>query len=116
MTDSRDGFPTGNFLESGRDFLGRVYSAVCQGDAWFFAVGGLWGGGLGAGGRKRGRIKKERDGGRVSSVSHKISGGYLLSHRNSTIGVTGLNFSVRNGKRWIPGAIATLYDKTYWQK
>ncbi len=57
---------------------------------------------------KRGN-KKERDGGRVSSVSLKLSGGYLLSHRNSTIGVTGLNFSVRNGKRWIPGAIATLY-------
>ena len=26
----------------------------------------------------------------------------------STIGVTGLNFSVRDGKRWIPRAIATL--------
>ena len=26
----------------------------------------------------------------------------------STIGVTRLNFSVRNGKRWIPRAIATL--------
>ena len=26
----------------------------------------------------------------------------------STIGVTGLNFSVRNGKRWNPGAIVTL--------
>ena len=25
----------------------------------------------------------------------------------STIGVTGLNFSVRNGKRWNPGAVAT---------
>ena len=25
----------------------------------------------------------------------------------STIGVTGLNFSVRNGKRWNPGAIIT---------
>ena len=25
----------------------------------------------------------------------------------STIGVTGLNFSVRNGKRWNPGAIVT---------
>ena len=34
-------------------------------------------------------------------------GGYLLSHLGSTIGVTGLNFSVRNGKRWNPGAIAT---------
>ena len=27
----------------------------------------------------------------------------------STIGAAGLNFSVRNGKRWNPGAIATLY-------
>ena len=26
----------------------------------------------------------------------------------STIGVDGLNFSVRNGKRWNPGAIATI--------
>ena len=37
-----------------------------------------------------------------------LSGGCLLSHLRSTIGVTGLNFSVRNGKRWIPGAITTL--------
>ena len=35
-------------------------------------------------------------------------GGYLLSHKScSTIGAIGLNFSVRNGKRWIPNAIAT---------
>ena len=34
-------------------------------------------------------------------------GGYLLSHLRSTIGVGGLNFSVRNGKRWDPAAIAT---------
>ena len=27
----------------------------------------------------------------------------------STIGATGLNFSVRNGKRWDPGAITTWY-------
>ena len=26
----------------------------------------------------------------------------------STIGVKGLNFSVRNGKRWVPLAIATI--------
>ena len=32
----------------------------------------------------------------------------LLSHRlGSTIGAAGLNFSVRNGKRWTPCAIAT---------
>ena len=35
------------------------------------------------------------------------NGGYLLSHLRSTIGVNGLNFSVRNGKRWNPAAIAT---------
>ena len=35
------------------------------------------------------------------------NGGYLLSHKRSTIGVTRLNFSVRNGKRWNPCAIAT---------
>ena len=35
-------------------------------------------------------------------------GDYLLSHLRSTIGVVGLNFSVRNGKRWDPNAIVTL--------
>ena len=34
-------------------------------------------------------------------------GGYLLSHFRSTIGASGLNFSVRDGKRWDPAAIAT---------
>ena len=35
-------------------------------------------------------------------------GGDLLSRLvDSTIGATGLNFSVRNGKRWNPGAITT---------
>ena len=37
----------------------------------------------------------------------KKKGSYLLSHKRSTIGVTRLNFSVRNGKRWNPCAIAT---------
>ena len=37
-----------------------------------------------------------------------IGGGYLLSHFRSTIGVAGFNFSVRNGKRWNPRAVATL--------
>ena len=32
----------------------------------------------------------------------------LLSHYCSTIGADGLNFSVRNGKRWFPIAIVTL--------
>ena len=31
----------------------------------------------------------------------------LLSHFRSTIGAVGLNFSVRNGKRWNPDAIVT---------
>ena len=35
-------------------------------------------------------------------------GDYLLSHYCSTIGADGLNFSVRNGKRWNPAAIVTL--------
>ena len=35
-------------------------------------------------------------------------GGYLLSHFRSTIGVARFNFSVRNGKRWSPCAVATL--------
>ena len=34
-------------------------------------------------------------------------GGYLLSHFRSIIGVVGVNFSVRNGKRWNPHAITT---------
>ncbi len=40
-------------------------------------------------------------------------GGYLLSHLvGSTIGAAGLNFSVRDGKRWNPGTIATLKSQT----
>ena len=35
-------------------------------------------------------------------------GGYLLFHFRSIIGVVRFNFSVRNGKRWSPHAIATL--------
>ena len=37
-----------------------------------------------------------------------LGGGYLLSHFRSTIGVVRLNFSVRNGKRWDPHAMAAL--------
>ena len=35
-------------------------------------------------------------------------GGYLLFHFRSIIGVVRFNFSVRNGKRWSPHAMATL--------
>ena len=37
-----------------------------------------------------------------------LGGGDLLSHFRSTIGAVRFNFSVRNGKRWIPHAITTL--------
>ena len=55
--------------------------------------------------------KEGRPGGCVVSSSRASSsegGGYLLSRFRSTIGVAGLNFSVRDGKRWIPRAITTL--------
>ena len=45
----------------------------------------------------------------------RIGGGYLLSHFRSTIGVVRFNFSVRNGKRWSPHAIATLVSSSYLQ-
>ena len=38
----------------------------------------------------------------------KKVGDDLLSRFRSTIGAGGLNFSVRNGKRWSPTAIVTL--------
>ena len=43
---------------------------------------------------------------------YPIKGGYLLSRSaGSTIGVSGLNFSVRNGKRWDTAAIATIISE-----
>ena len=37
------------------------------------------------------------------------AGNYLLFHIGcSTIGTSGLNFSVRNGKRWIPAVLVTF--------
>ena len=41
------------------------------------------------------------------------NGGDLLSHFRSTIGAAGLNFSVRNGKRWDPSAVGHL--NRVWQ-
>ena len=57
------------------------------------------GGGAGERAKRKGAVRDARLPGK--------NGGDLLSHLGSTIGVTGLNFSVRNGKRWNPGAIAT---------
>ena len=42
-----------------------------------------------------------------------VSGDCLLSRFRSTIGATGLNFSVRNGKRWIPRAVIALMSSFY---
>ena len=36
---------------------------------------------------------------------------YSPTCQGSTIGAAGLNFSVRNGKRWNPGTIATLVSR-----
>ena len=44
---------------------------------------------------------------RIDSSALLKDGSDLLSHLRSTIGVNGLNFSVRNGKRWNPATIAT---------
>ena len=48
-------------------------------------------------------FKKKRGTSTRTSPSGK-TGGDLLSHGRSTIGASGLNFSVRNGKRWDPAA------------
>ena len=42
----------------------------------------------------------------------KTAATYSPTNYGSTIGAVGLNFSVRNGRRWNPGTIATLirYD------
>ena len=47
---------------------------------------------------------------KLSEPLEKETGGDLLSrssHRNSTISAGGLNYSVRDGKRCFPAAIAT---------
>ena len=64
---------------------------------------------------KLARCKPER--GKEESLLAIAAGGFLTlikkraatysPARRSTIGVDGLNFSVRNGKRWNPVAIAT---------
>ena len=43
-----------------------------------------------------------------STRSLKTAATYSPTSYGSTIGVGGLNFSVRDGKRWNPAAIATL--------
>ena len=64
------------------------------------------------GNKKRGSLQSLWHGGCLGE-----DGGYLLSHLvGSTIGAAGLNFSVRDGKRWNPGAIATWSKSDmHWQ-
>ena len=53
------------------------------------------------------RTDKKRECGTFVPHSPEM-GGDLLSRGRSTIGAGGLNFSVRNGKRWSPAAKAAL--------
>ena len=52
-------------------------------------------------------MRQKKEGGSNESPSRKTAATYSPNWCVSTIGVDGLNFSVRNGKRWVPGAIAT---------
>ena len=63
---------------------------------------------LGPSGYSFGHTQKNERGHPVWT-SPLLGGGYLLSHFRSTIGVVRLNFSVRNGKRWDPHAMTTLF-------
>ena len=58
-------------------------------------------------GHLRAKACKKSPGGSCESSGLR-GGGYLLFHFRSIIGVARFNFSVRNGKRWSPCAIATL--------
>ena len=49
-----------------------------------------------------------------SIVVWKEAATYSPALHCSTIGASGLNFSVRNGKRWNPTAITTWYKVDYW--
>ena len=42
-----------------------------------------------------------------ASLEEKVAASYSPALHCSTIGAGGLNFSVRNGKRWDPAAITT---------
>ena len=53
------------------------------------------------------RYRQKKFPSQLNIVRGTQDGDYLLSHLRSTIGVTKLNFSVRNGKRWNLRAIVT---------
>ena len=52
--------------------------------------------------------KKKRDTISCIPLDIKLAATYSPTWFSSTIGANGLNFSVRNGKRWSPVAITTL--------
>ena len=54
--------------------------------------------------KRKGEAAKERI---LAASPDKAAATYSPTAQRSTIGVRGLNFSVRNGKRWIPAAVAT---------
>ena len=57
--------------------------------------------------RKKIIIQKRETVARTISLSEKVAVSYSPALHCSTIGASGLNFSVRNGKRWDPAAITT---------
>ena len=60
------------------------------------------------GGARRTRTKKRRPQPALGySLHQKKAASYSPALHCSTIGADGLNFSVRNGKRWDPDAITT---------
>ena len=72
---------------------------------------------------RNGSCAASQSGGKGESLLAISAGGFLTwikkraatysPARRSTIGVDGLNFSVRNGKRWNPVAIATSVGLTW---
>ena len=72
--------------------------------------GAPWAAGTRTGQDRTARAERQhtkKEGGSNESPSRKTAATYSPNWCVSTIGVDGLNFSVRNGKRWVPGAIAT---------
>ena len=68
-------------------------------DKYIFAKTRIWD-------ESKKNVNKKKDDSYESSLKFGV---YLLSHlTGSTIGVKGLNFSVRNGKRWILHVINTF--------
>ena len=57
--------------------------------------------------KNKGAYKKQRSLEIINSLKTPENGGYLLSHKRSTIGAAELNDPVRNGKGWDLSTITT---------